>query len=173
MKKIDFKKIIENYYYEDYKRPLKYIDPRNVSKNSDTYLLNEHNQTVSFYNAVQKYYAEEHEVVAWFELSVGKNPPKKDGGRESTNAIDAIIYIIGLDTLFIVEAKGLRKESKFHAILNDFNRTIGEKRTKEPNDYIIQMKNRLRFMLLHLQIYGAKKQIAVAINGLSISKTPI
>ena len=137
---IDFKEIIENYYCKEYIRPLKYIDPRNVSKSGDTYLLNEHNQTVAFYNAVKKYYEGKHEVVAWFELSIGKNPPKKEGGRESTNAIDAIIYISGLDTLFIVEAKGLRKESKFQAILDDFKRMIGTNRVKSPSDYKIQME---------------------------------
>lgn len=153
----DIKEIL-NIYYDEYMRPFKYIDPRNVSKSSDSYLLDEHNQTVSFCNAVRKHYSNE-DVVAWFELSIGKKIAQKQGGRDSTNAIDGIVYIHELDTLIIIESKGLRKALKFSAIVDDFNRTLGVDRKPKPNDYIIQMRKPSKMYAITLaDIWGEKTE---------------
>lgn len=132
-----FLEILEK-YYQEYQRPLKYLDPRNISKTGDPYLLNEHNQTVHFYHALRNFYPQ-WDVIGWFELSIGKKLPTTQNGKSSTNALDGIVYIPETNTLFIIEAKGLRKETKFTAITKDFQRTIGTNRAQYPNDYILQM----------------------------------
>lgn len=122
-----------NDYYEEYQRPFKYIDPRNLSKNSNKNLFNEHNQTVNFCSAVRHYFKDS---VAWYELSIGKTI------KGGTNAIDGIVYIPDEKTLLIIEAKGLRKLSKFKAIHTDLLRSIGKNRITEQEilDYQIQLQ---------------------------------
>lgn len=123
-------------YYAEYQRPFDYIDPRNLSKASDQNLFNEHNQTVNFCNAVRMVYPNS---IAWYELSVGITYSEKHK-KNGTNAIDGIVYIPEENTLLVIEAKGLRKESKFIAITNDLKRTIGELGRNETDDYKIQIE---------------------------------
>ena len=114
-------------YQDEYFRPLKYIDPRNLSKISDPNLLNEHNQTVNFCNAVHKKYEDS---ITWFELSVGTT---KSNQRSGTNAIDGIVYIPSEETLLIIESKGLRNIEKYKAMLEDLIRTLGQNRINDVN----------------------------------------
>lgn len=128
-------------YYQEYIRPLVYLDPRNKSKTGNANLFNEHNQTVSFYHALRQVFPK---AVGWFELSIGKNPPNTPAGRESTNAIDGIVYIPECSCLLIIEAKGLRRPSKFLAIADDLQRTFGTNRssTEAIANYRLKLKEK-------------------------------
>ena len=129
-------------YYDEYTRPLKYLDPRNMSKKGNPNLFNEHNQTVSFYQALRQCFPN---AVGWFELSIGKKA-NAETGRESTNAIDGIVYIPECHTLLIIEAKGLRRHSKFVAIADDLKRTLGTERSsaEEIANYKLKLKEKPR-----------------------------
>jgi hypothetical protein len=142
-------------YFDEYCRPLAYLDPRNLSKKSDRNLFHEHNQTTNFYHAVRRHFDD---AVIWFELSIGKKLPNTKKGKESTNAIDGIIYIPQCDTLLIIEAKGLRKKSKFIDILNDLNRTLGKSRTPaDISSYKLQLRKTQHVYAITLaDIWGDK-----------------
>lgn len=97
--------ILSNYYAE-YERIFNVFD---FSDNPDRFT--EENQTVNFCRAVQSVFPD---AVVWYEYPFN--------GNDYKNRFDAVIYIPACHSLLIVEAKCLRKDSKYRAMLNDLNR---------------------------------------------------
>ena len=130
--------ILSNYYAE-YERIFNVFD---FSDNPDRFT--EENQTVNFCRAVQSVFPD---AVVWYEYPFKpvpeeyqdtakcqtcdyRNQSKKDSPKKaSSNRFDSVIYIPSCQTLLIVEAKCLRKHSKYEAMYNDLARICAQKDT--------------------------------------------
>lgn len=127
MKEMAIRNIIDTYYAE-YEKVFSYFD---FSEKADRFT--EENQTVNFCQAVK---AEFPEAVTWYE-----HPFQADG---ATNRFDAVVYIKEINSLLIVEAKCLRKHSKYEAMYHDLerickykNRDISIFNAAEPTIYAV------------------------------------
>lgn len=97
---------ILSYYYNEYNRVFACFD---FSGKADRFT--EENQTVNFCRAVKEKYPE---AVTWYEHPFA--------GENGTKRFDAVVYIKEINSLLIVEAKCLRKHSKYEAMYNDLER---------------------------------------------------
>ncbi len=110
---------IHEHYYKAYDRIFECLD---FSKKPDRFT--EENQVVNFCEAVKSVYLKD--AICWYEYpwSPSKSAHKK---KNSGNRFDAVVYIPSIKALLIVEAKCLRKTTKYESITNDLMRVCEQK----------------------------------------------
>lgn len=108
---------IKNSYCQKYNEIFKYMDPRLEADR-----FNEENQTVNFCRTLQEIY---NDAIVWYEYP-WKTEKKEGNKKDSCNRFDAVVYCPE-EFLFVIEAKCLRKKSKYEALNIDLERICGKK----------------------------------------------
>ena len=119
---------IKKSYCQKYNEIFNYMDPRLEADR-----FNEENQTVNFCRALQEIY---NDAIVWYEYP-WKTEKKVDNIKDSCNRFDAVVYCHNEKFLFIIEAKCLRKKSKYEALNIDLERICGKNNYKRNGNKVI------------------------------------
>ncbi len=107
-----------NEYCNEYSKIFKYMDPR-IEANR----FNEENQTVNFCRAIQNVF---NDAIVWYEYPWKTKDITKNKQKNSCYRFDAVVYIPDKKALLVIEAKCLRKKSKYEAMNKDLERLCGK-----------------------------------------------
>lgn len=105
-------------YCNEYAKIFKYMDPR-IEANR----FNEENQTVNFCRSIQSIF---NDAIVWYEYPWKTKDIAKGNTKNSCYRFDAVIYIPSKQSLFVIEAKCLRKKTKYEAMNKDLERLCGK-----------------------------------------------
>lgn len=116
--------ILEKYYL-NYNNIFEHLDPRLLSAKTKEEInrFNEENQTINFCNAIQQECAD---AVVWYEFPWRIDGIKNGNQKISSNRFDAVVYLTKNKSLLIIEAKCLRKPSKYDDMHTDLKRICGK-----------------------------------------------
>lgn len=123
-----FIETIKDEYCKKYNNIFEYMDPRIEADR-----FNEENQTVNFCRTMQEIYKD---AIVWYEYP-WKTEKKEDNIKDSCNRFDAVVYCPNEEILFVIEAKCLRKKSKYEALNVDLERICGKKDYERKGNKVI------------------------------------